>query len=422
MDNGFLKLENVRIPRNQLLMKYAKVHPDGTYEKPPHEKLAYGTMIFVRADLVSSSALHLSRGVTIAIRYSTIRKQGSLVSKTFEHALLDYKTQKYRLVTLLSISYALHFAGQYMRVLYNQLNEEMKAGNFDHLPELHATSAGLKAVSTSLAAEGIEECRKCCGGHGYSQFSGFTQLYSDVVAACTYEGDNIVLLQQTARRLFKLIKTQKGFSGNVAYLRKMKNLKSRCKVKEAKGFLDPLYQQAILVRWPQKLISETSKRLMVRMNSGEQFGEAWNALQVPLCKMAEAHCYYIMGVGFIKAVAEAHVSVKPILKKLSDLFILTTIYRNRADYLDDGFFQGIHISLLEQQIDQLIVELADQAVPLVDAFNFSDKFLNSSALGRYDGNVYEGTTIFFVWISFSSSFLSIDQSSQTRTVESKRCE
>ena len=67
MDNGYLKLENVRIPRNQMLMKYAKVSlytlvfswilvrislcqvaPDGTYSKPPSDKITYGTMVQVR--------------------------------------------------------------------------------------------------------------------------------------------------------------------------------------------------------------------------------------------------------------------------------------------------------------------------------------------------------------------------------------
>lgn len=32
--------------------------------------------------------------------------------------------------------------------------------------EMHASSAGLKALCTFIAAEGLEDCRKCCGGHG----------------------------------------------------------------------------------------------------------------------------------------------------------------------------------------------------------------------------------------------------------------
>lgn len=212
------------------------------------------------------------------------------------------------------------------------------------------------------------------------------------MASCTYEGDNIVLLQQTARRLFKLVKgAQKGKSvltGNVAYIDTMHLTEKNCPVKDSSEFLDPLRQQEILVRWPQKLVFNTCQKLSQKMANGQSFGEAWNQLQVPLCKMAEAHCYYIMGIGFVKTVTEAPEKVQAILKQLCDLFILSTIYRNRADFLLDGYFTEFQVQILQDQIDSLVDELAKQAVPLVDAFGFSDKFLNSS-LGRYDGNVYE---------------------------------
>lgn len=67
------------------------------------------------------------------------------------------------------------------------------------MPELHALSSGLKAVVTHQVAIGIEQCRMACGGHGYSDASGLPQLYGIAVGGCTYEGDNIVLLLQTAR-------------------------------------------------------------------------------------------------------------------------------------------------------------------------------------------------------------------------------
>ncbi len=47
-DNGFLGFDRHRIDRDQMLMKNAQVLPDGTYVKPPQDKLSYGTMVFVR--------------------------------------------------------------------------------------------------------------------------------------------------------------------------------------------------------------------------------------------------------------------------------------------------------------------------------------------------------------------------------------
>ena len=44
----------------------------------------------------------------------------------------------------------------------------------------------------------IEECRKLCGGHGYLNSSGLPELFAVYVPACTYEGDNVVLLLQVS--------------------------------------------------------------------------------------------------------------------------------------------------------------------------------------------------------------------------------
>jgi hypothetical protein len=68
---------------------------------------------------------------------------------------------------------------------------------------VHATSAGLKGLCSYLAAVGIEDCRKSCGGHGYLLNSGVASLSADYVWQTTAEGDFVVLLLQTARFLMK---------------------------------------------------------------------------------------------------------------------------------------------------------------------------------------------------------------------------
>ena len=52
--------------------------PDGTYVKPPSDKITYGTMVMVRSGIVMFVALALSRAVTIATRYSVVRRQGQV--------------------------------------------------------------------------------------------------------------------------------------------------------------------------------------------------------------------------------------------------------------------------------------------------------------------------------------------------------
>uniref|UniRef100_A0A183BKU5 ACOX domain-containing protein n=1 Tax=Globodera pallida TaxID=36090 RepID=A0A183BKU5_GLOPA len=64
-DNGFLRFDNYRIPRRHMLMKHAKVLPSGEYVPPMHAK-------------IFGNAVYLACAITIAIRYSCIRRQGEI--------------------------------------------------------------------------------------------------------------------------------------------------------------------------------------------------------------------------------------------------------------------------------------------------------------------------------------------------------
>jgi hypothetical protein len=54
-DNGFARFNHVRIPKENMLSKFAQVTNDGRYIQPPHSKLSYGG---VRYNLVLCESLH----------------------------------------------------------------------------------------------------------------------------------------------------------------------------------------------------------------------------------------------------------------------------------------------------------------------------------------------------------------------------
>jgi hypothetical protein len=41
-DNGFMRLNHVRVPLSAMLSKFASVTKEGTYKAPVHSKLSYG--------------------------------------------------------------------------------------------------------------------------------------------------------------------------------------------------------------------------------------------------------------------------------------------------------------------------------------------------------------------------------------------
>jgi acyl-CoA oxidase len=48
LDNGFILFDKVRIPHENMLAKYSHVvKSSGSYERPPNDKVGYGTMVCI---------------------------------------------------------------------------------------------------------------------------------------------------------------------------------------------------------------------------------------------------------------------------------------------------------------------------------------------------------------------------------------
>ena len=70
--------------------------------------------------------------------------------------------------------------------LYEQNKTAMGEGDFSLLADVHASSSGLKSLTTIMAAGAIEECRRACGGHGYSLAGGLASFYADYLPQVTW--------------------------------------------------------------------------------------------------------------------------------------------------------------------------------------------------------------------------------------------
>jgi acyl-CoA oxidase len=88
-----------------MLMKYASVSPDGTYNPPPasNAKASYATMVFVRATIVEEAGWVLARSATIATRYSAVRRQTAPRPGEQEWQVLDYQNTAHDLLPLVAV-------------------------------------------------------------------------------------------------------------------------------------------------------------------------------------------------------------------------------------------------------------------------------------------------------------------------------
>nr|XP_006136581.1 peroxisomal acyl-coenzyme A oxidase 1 [Pelodiscus sinensis] len=396
MDNGYLKMDNFRIPRENMLMKYAKVEPDGTYVKPLSDKLTYGTMVFIRSLIVGDSARSLCRACTIAIRYSSVRHQSELTPGEPEPQILDYQTQQYKLFPLLATAYAFHCVGAYMKKTYHRITGDINQGNLRELPELHALSAGLKAFTSWTANAGIEECRMACGGHGYSRCSGLPDIYVTFTPSCTYEGENTVMMLQTARFLVKSytqVSSGQLVSGMVSYLNDLSGQRIQPQQVAARPTAVLINDPASLVEAyklrASRLVEAAAKNLQAELTRRKSQEDSWNRTSVDLVRASEAHCHYVVVKLFTAQLSEINdAAVHAVMSNLCLLYALYGISKHTGDFLQAGILTNAQVTQVYQRVKELLAAIRPNAVALVDAFDFHDNHLGS-VLGRYDGNIYE---------------------------------
>ncbi|KAK9847424.1 hypothetical protein WJX84_002360 [Apatococcus fuscideae] len=396
VDNGFLIFDHAQIPRKAMLMRYAKVTSEGKYVPPPaaNAKASYATMVYVRATIVEDAGWYLAKAATIAVRYNAIRRQTAAKVGEKELQVLDYQNTSATLLPLVAVAYALIFMGKSAMKMYKQFEKARNKGDFSLLPELHAVLSGMKAVSTWTAADGIEACRRGCGGHGFSALSGLPNMFASYVQNVTWEGDNNVLCLQTARHLLKSCEAAgsgKQVPGSAAYLTDaQQEITRKCSVG---SHLDWRHSETLVTALRHRaarLAVEGHELLIHRGNGTLHFeGPAWNGSTVHLIHMARAHSQLVLHQTFTQAAQEAQVdqAAQSVLQRLVSLHGLTILIRELGDFLIDGYLTPAQAKMLQGQQNELLLELRPDAVALVDGFGFEDYQLNS-CLGRSDGNVY----------------------------------
>ncbi|XP_069499859.1 peroxisomal acyl-coenzyme A oxidase 2 [Ambystoma mexicanum] len=392
IDNGYLLMRNIRVPKENMLSRYSQVLPDGSYVKQGSEKINYFTMILVRVSMLANEvAPALAKASVISIRYSAVRRQSELKPGDPEVQILDYQTQQQKVLPQLATSYAIHFVSAYLGYFYSEVYNKIKVGNFDSLPELHALAAGLKALVTDYCTAGIEVCRRACGGHGYSLLSGLPSLYTKLAASCTYEGENTVLYLQTARFLVKCFaaaQSHQALPESVIYLSSAST--NKCRAQTNSDFLNPaIYLEAYEHR-AYRHIQNAAHQLQALVQAGAEQYDAWNSTSVQLVQASMAHCHFTTVRVFVDEVKRLgnEPSVQAAIKPLCDLFALHGIFTNAGGFLHDGYLSGQQLDMATASYLDLLAVVRKTAVLLTDAFDFTDEQLNS-ALGRFDGQVYQ---------------------------------
>lgn len=413
MDNGYAMFNHVQIPRRNMAMRFATVDENGSYSKKKQSdaasKVAYITMMQVRAHICNEAGVHLAMACTISIRYSAVRRQGYKEDGKSEHQIIDYKQQQHRLFPLLAASYCFFFTGK--KVLAHLKKIETRL--ISHQPvtkaevtDIHASSSALKSFTTMVAADGIEECRKACGGHGFLQSSGLPEIFTSYLQNPTVEGDNHMLPQQTVKVLLKLVETVQSGGDLSDYepcdsyklvpsLRSIiSGVKETCAATSGADLLDTQTLLRAFRHRAARTLVEVATLLQLSIRSGMSAQQAWTHSLVEMSRASRSYSQFLVFKNFLDGIRDERnvqsrigMPEEKVLLDLARLFALYWMEKEMGDFLEDGFLSQTQARFVRANVLKLLDVVRPNAVALVDARDFSD-FRLKSALGRFDGNVY----------------------------------
>lgn len=119
----------------------------------------------------------------------------------------------------------------------------------------------------------------------------------------------------------------------------------------------------------------------------------WTSLMIQLHNLSHAYSFYILVANFHSALSSSSVMslfhpTPSVLRTCFRLFSLHTLSQFSTSFLLTDAISREAVETLDGRILELMQELRPHAVKLVDAWAIPDWLLDS-ALGRYDGKVYE---------------------------------
>lgn len=396
VDNGRIMFDHVRVPRENLLNKYADVAPDGSYSSPidnPSRRFftMLGTLVRGRVTVGGSAAAAARVALDIAVRYALQRRQFKAPGEEREVLLMDYLMHQRRLLPLVAKSYALQFA---QNELVAKCHDVQTADHpeAEDQRELESRAAGIKAISTWHASAAIQEAREACGGAGYLAENRIIELRADTDVFTTFEGDNYVLLQLVAKQLltgynddikgmspFEWVRFAANFAGDRVVKRTaaetiMQTILDNRKDNEEEGSLFNRGTQVTMFEDRERyLLSSLARRLQRRSKTMSAF-EAFNSVQDHVMHTARAHIERTVLEAFIAGIASCEdPEARRILEMACDLYALSVIEEDKAWFIEHRFLSTERAKAVTRGINERCRTLRPHAETLVDAFGIPEQ-------------------------------------------------
>ncbi len=382
VDNGRIWFDQVKVPRDHLLGRFASITESGEYTSPiasPNKRFftMLGTLVAGRVSVGSGGVSASKVGLAIATRYAFHRRQFGAPGVP-ENRLIDYPIHRRRLMPALAQTYAASFAIEHVRRTYVEADgeEERRA--------VEALAAGIKAFATDHATFALQKCRECCGGQGYLSANRIGPLKSDTDVFTTFEGDNTVLLQLVAKAAltdFRKELTDDRVFGLIRYVgKKIARVAKEAnpitsRLSSAEHLRDRDTLRGLFEFRESHLVEAAARRIQKRIGQGMKPHEAFTDIQSHLVAMAKAHVERVVFDAFATAVDGAAGEAKEALDRLLDLWSLWRIEEDLGWFMENGVAEPSRASGVREQVQTLCDAVAEDALAYVEAFGIPETSL-----------------------------------------------
>lgn len=410
VDNGRIVFDHVRVPRENLLNRYADVEPDGTYsseiENPSRRFFTtLGTLVRGRVSVGGAAAAGARVALSIAIRYAEKRRQFADPDSGQETVLLDYRSHQRRLLPLVAKTYALAFAQNDLvrRMHLVQTGQDL---NPSSQRALEKRAAGLKVAQTRHATRAIQECREACGGAGYLTENRLVTLKADTDVFTTFEGDNVVLTQLVAKELLTAYSDEVrdlDALGWVKFAATMAGDEVR-KVTGVRQLIQRLrdgsndsvddgdlarrsVQLQLFADREEYLVRTAGHRLRARAEDTSPF-EAFNNAQDHILAAGTAHIDRLILEAFIEGIEGIQdTDARALAECVCDLYVYSTLEENQAWYIMHRFMSVERAKAVRRGVNELVDRLRPEARTLVEGMGVPESMLRAAMLD--DASVFE---------------------------------
>lgn len=389
VDNGIIYFNNVVIPYDNMLDKFAGVNENGEFESSiPSDNRRFftmlGTLVGGRIGIPRSALAAGKVGLATAIKYGDRRRQFGPENGQ-EVPILNYRMHQRRLMPHLANTYALTFALQYLTKRFIKRSEA-------DMQEIEGLAAGLKSYTTWSVRNILQECREACGGKGYLSENRIDDLKNDTEIYTTFEGDNTVLMQLTAKgRLGEFRKQYGEMSVSTIFNYVVEQAKTGITEKnpfatrntDETHLKDPAFHLQAFKYRERELVSAAARRFKKLTDDGLEPFDAANIIHPHMLQITDSYLDRVILEQFQEKLETVKdTGVKEVLTKVYELFALNKLEEHKAWYLEQGYMEGVKTKAIRKQVSQLCWEIRQDAVPLADAFNIPVNCLGAIAADK----------------------------------------